>query len=219
MHSYLEALYQKFSNSTIYILGGGHSILHQDIRVLEGKNTICVNNSYELLRSPTAIFWGTNSAWIGKHYDNISKKTNSILLTADFISNKIDYNDVKIGILDSLMLNRMDGCGFSNNINTVCGNNSGCNALNLAINMHPKKIVLLGFDMNISVDKKTHYHKGNGYDPKTMQKVYTEQFIPSFINLKNGMVDMNIDISIINTSLDSAITVFEKDDLINHLDD
>jgi len=88
---------------------------------------------------------------------------------------------------------------------------SGGDAINLASQLGATKIVLLGFDMK-AVRTKRHFHSeyiGTGLDwvNSNTSAPYTRHIVP-FKQIKEEAAKLGI--TIVNTSLKSAITEFDK---------
>jgi hypothetical protein len=90
------------------------------------------------------------------------------------------------------------------------GTSSGMCALNLALMALPKRIVLIGFDMNRSPDGRAYWHapyewtKAEGATSGGKYKAWAGQFGA----FAAGCRDVGIEV--LNTSLTSAITAFPK---------
>ena len=102
--------------------------------------------------------------------------------------------------------------GISTNPNMVCWNeNSGAAAISVAAWAGAKRIVLVGFDMNLDpVSKEQHFHnnyhlKGKGLLPKQLPFNF---HLRAWGAIKSDADNMGIEI--LNTSLNSAITEIPK---------
>lgn len=93
--------------------------------------------------------------------------------------------------------------GYDPFIDNVKGNNSGAMAINFAINLHPSRIILLGFDLGY-VAGKSHYH--DTHQTITDRSVYETLFKPSFEALADE--SMNLGVKIFNCSFDSQFKRF-----------
>ncbi len=86
--------------------------------------------------------------------------------------------------------------------------------LNLVVNMKPKNIILIGYDMKRK-GRQTHYHNKPRL-PHT-RDIYKELFIPSMTALHKGMVENNTKTVIINANKDSGIVCFPFGDYTDYL--
>lgn len=87
----------------------------------------------------------------------------------------------------------------------LCGNNSGHQALNLAIKYGARQIYLLGFDMKPSEDGNAQFH--NEHKEKTNVLTYAETMIPKFIEI--APIVKNLGVSVYNCNPDSALRCFD----------
>jgi hypothetical protein len=92
-------------------------------------------------------------------------------------------------------------------------NNSGSAAISIAANAGAKRIILLGFDMKLSDDKKQHWHDlyGKGIinkDPKKPTHLPFERHLRGFSDIAKDAKKRGIEI--LNCSPDSAIREFKK---------
>ena len=91
----------------------------------------------------------------------------------------------------------------------------GYQAINLAIQLGAKRVVLLGYDMKLADDGKRHWF---GDHP---QQVAAHSQYQTFIDCFKGMADVlsKTQIWIYNCTPDSALTCFIKKDLRDLADD
>lgn len=206
MREQLEKLYNKLYNQDVYLIGGGYSVQDTDLNKLQNRNTIAINDAYEIFPNATALFWG-DSGWFGKHGAGLI--THSTKLR--FHARNHGETHIKKNILapgDATVLRRTGDYGFDPDPDSVRGNNSGVQCLNFAINMGAKRIYLIGFDMRDSPLQrgKTHYHDNRTLPMK--HDTYSRLFIPSMISLDKEVRRLNIKVEVINCSKTSAITCF-----------
>jgi hypothetical protein len=115
--------------------------------------------------------------------------------------------------------------GISQRKNCVSWNqNSGASAISLAAHLGAKRIILLGFDMNVDPTGKKHWHNlyksatpppARGNIPPKRHKGRVIAKIPPFSKHLRGFPEIArnakaMGIEILNASPDSAITVFPK---------
>jgi len=105
-------------------------------------------------------------------------------------------------------LNRIEGCkadGLGRD-KIHYGANGGYQAINLAYLFGAKKIILLGFDMKLGEDKKSHWH---GNHPGALNKdMPIKTWIKNFWKLAEDLKSENIEI--INSTRDTALECFNK---------
>lgn len=203
MRSNLQELKKKICNKTVFIVGGGPTVKDINISDLDDQLTIAINNSYKILPNATALYW-CDASWIDKNLDQVNNHNCKLRFHArPYSLSKNTYNLKGIG--DSTILCRTSEYGLDLEPDNVCGNNSGAHALNLAINMKAKNIVLLGYDMQI-IERNTHWHKGHGYGLRP--EIYPNNFIPSINSMAKKVKELGLNVNIINASTDSALTCF-----------
>lgn len=180
---------------TVYLIGGGPSLKNFKWNSLTGKKTIAINKAIKFYPNADAMYWtdGRIYAW---HKEEIHE-----FKGLKYTIRAMPYStDVKI-------LRRGKKFGFEPSPNTIShGNNSGYAAINLAIHLGAKKIVLLGYDMGMTAEG-THFHDGYPVNA-TSAKIYQEQFLPGFDILKNEL--RGKDIQIFNASPTSNLKTFTK---------
>lgn len=185
-----------WKGETVYIIGGGPSLLNFNWGLLAGKKTIAINKAILSLPSADILYW-TDSRVYGWYKTEIDKFKGLKITIRDHVSYP---NDVKI-------LKKGDKYGLCEDGTTLShGNNSGYAAINLAYLLGAKKIVLLGYDMKNN-GTQSHYHDGYPV-PLTADSVYKEQFIPGFEILANLLKEK--DIKVYNASIKSSIMVWPK---------
>ena len=93
------------------------------------------------------------------------------------------------------------------------GGNSGYQAMNLAYLFGVKKIVLLGFDMQMT-DGKQHYFGNHPYHPKPNQGPRTPQFMswrPHFEHIARDLKKEGV--QVVNATRKTALTCFYMGDI------
>lgn len=205
----IQALKKKIEGDTVFIIAGGPSLDGFDFSKLQGKTCIALNSAYKNIEQYlTAIFW-TDNDWAATHYDDLMNfkglKFHSRTNGEKFIKENI------VGFANSTVLNRVGDYGFTSNVDSVCGNNSGAQILNLVTNLKPYRIVLLGYDMGYSKGK-THFHGGYGMSDAS---VYRDLFIPSINSMAPFIQQLGVDV--VNCNLDSKLFCFRKDNLEKYL--
>lgn len=209
MDKIFQDLFKKFSKNTIYIVGGGHSLKEFDFSLLKNKNTIAINDAAFSVPDPTIVYW-TDDSWLWKRTKNIphfeilsqEKYKNSYM----FMGRNTNH-DIKgkyLGLAHNLKINGINGLGNINDFRQVHGNNSGAHCISFSCKFKPKRIVLLGFDMNVSENKETHFHGRKNNHPD----VYPNMFIPSISSMSKGISELNI--NVVNANINSSLKCFKK---------
>jgi hypothetical protein len=185
-----------WSGETVYIIGGGPSLIGFNWNILAGKKTIAINKA--VLTYPTAdvLYWTDSRVygWYKKEIDSFRGLKYSIRYHSSYLA---DINVLKKG----------DKFGLNESKDALChGNNSGYAAINLAYLLGAKRIILLGYDMH-NDGKRGHYHDGYPV-PITGDNIYRDQFIPGFQILADLLKQRNIEVY--NASMTSSLKVWPK---------
>lgn len=97
--------------------------------------------------------------------------------------------------------------GLSSHADGIChGHNSGYQAINLAVMLGARRIILLGYDMKPADDGRIHWHEE--HPVKTPANVFTQSMLPAYKTIVEPLQERGIEV--INTSLSSALTCFKK---------
>lgn len=201
IHSEFVEIEKIWKDETVYIIGGGPSLINFDWNNLKGKRVIAVNRAFQVLPDADVLYW-TDSRFY-KWYKSEIDMFNGVKYTCR--TSNLYNNNVRIVYPSSKVFDLRSK--FISN-----ANNSGYAAINLAYKLGAKKVYLLGYDMNIP-GNKTHWH--DGYDVKHNKNVYSNM-MKHFISLSNEI--KNIDFEIINANPLSRMNCFPKCTLKEALD-
>jgi hypothetical protein len=201
-------------DSTVFIVGGGKSLnrtglqwnetnkgeilqaISNDLSCIHDKRVIGVNDSFKLGDWIDICFYG-DTRWFDWNVDAITKFSGLVICCHP--QNKVDW----IKTVD-----RENGFGINRNPKLVNWNkSSGGAAINLAVHLGAKNIVLIGFDMFMEADGEDNWHKEHKILNKVKSSPY-ERMRKAFAEIKHDTD--SIGIRIINTSLTSRIEDFEK---------
>lgn len=184
-----------WNGETVYIIGGGPSLKNFEWNKLKGKKTIAINRAIEFYPNADAMYWTDGRVW--GWYQNEIKNYKGLKFT---LRGKNYDTDVKV-------LKRGRKFGLETARDTLAhGNNSGYAAINLAIHLGAKRIILLGYDMGNN-GKSSHFHDGYPVN-STSEKIYKDQFLPGFDFLKDAIKGMGI--QIFNACPTSKLNTFKK---------
>lgn len=183
----------------------GPSLTKEVAEAVRGQNVIAVNDAYRIM--PFAqVLYACDTAWWDAHEGCPGFEGEK--WSSHEVKNKIVETNDKTELQKKYGLRLVQGKtvdGFSFDPSVIhYGQNSGFQAINLAILFGAKRIVLVGFDM----------HGGNhffGAHPAQLRmNTDCRAFIPSFekaAEMLRGQVD------IINCTPGSALTCFRRADL------
>jgi hypothetical protein len=188
-----------WEGATVYILGGGHSLLDEKLELVHDKRVIGVNTSFMLGDWVDVCWWG-DPPW----YDwNIIGLSEFGGLKACCCKSLMNKPEVKV-----LKRSKDKPMGIDLRPNFVSWNkSSGSSAINLAVHFGAKKIVLLGFDMRPSDRGEDNWH-----DLHKVKSPYTpySEFLKAFPYIKKDA--RNLGVEIINSTMCSLISedIFPK---------
>lgn len=181
---------------TVYVIGGGPSLIGFNWNSLIGKRTIAINKAIVSYPNADALYW-TDSRVYGWYKQDIDK----------FRGLKYTIRHHATYPADVKVLRKSNKFGLEEAKDALChGNNSGYAAINLAYLLGAKKIVLLGYDMH-NEGTKSHYHEGYPV-PATGDNIYRDQFIPGFQILADLLRQKKVEVY--NASPKSSLTVWPR---------
>lgn len=172
---------------------------------IHGKHVIGVNNAYQIGNWIDAVFFG-DCSWYLVHRLALAKFPGLKITCCNRFSSKRKEASEGIKYLAKDSGHRY---GVSSDRSKVSWNaNSGAAAINLAVHFGVKRIILLGFDMNLDADKKSHWHGSH-------KKVGEKKKPPPFARHLKGFPVIAKDaktmgVEIINANPKSAIKEFLK---------
>lgn len=179
-------------------LGSGPSLTADDALYCrdQGAKILAVNDAVWL--APWAdVLYAADSAWWKQWTATPNIGLPPRLLTVDPLAR--DYRP------SVQLLNYITGTGLSLDSSTVMtGGHSGYQAINVAAHYSPRRIVLLGYDMQPSPTGDHHFF-GNHLDGRHVR--YAER-LPAFATLRAPLAALGIEI--VNASRVSAITAFPR---------
>lgn len=208
MRKELEDLKYKLSGRIVYLIGGGPSLNLLDFNLLKNKNIIVANSALYYFENALAVYW-MDQNWASQNCEKL-QSIKSYKFTSKINCENYIKNNIK-AIGGGTVLRKVSDYGLSTDINSVCGNNTGAQMINLAVNAGVRKIVLLGYDMGI-VEGKSHFHS---HYSNAQPSVYTNLFIPCINSMAPLIQKMGIEV--INCCMHSELKCFKKDNIENHI--
>ena len=210
-------------SDTVFIVGGGPSLIGFDFNSLTGCDTIVINKAVEYVPNPTYFitmdytYLSKTDHWIA----NYSKRGISTVFVANMTGNLAKKEDIYVDTKFNLRYTKLGEfnyvieskhrvhpkTGFGKTIGDFAhGDNSGFCAVQLAILLGYKKIYLLGFDMNVGYKgTKTHFH--NGYRGSSSIRTNIAGYAE---NMKNALRLVNEPEKIISCSQNSSLNEYMK---------
>lgn len=180
---------------TVTICASGPSLTEEDVNYVRGKcRVIVINSTYKM--APWAdLLYACDWGWWNKYQP-------------EFAGMKVsqDVNVLKLGGV--LRVPSCDDPGISfDPLRINQGTNSGFQALNLAVLLGAKRVILLGYDMQLT-DGKTHWH---GDHPSGLNNPVHGQF-PSWCRVYEEAAPQlaGAGIEVINATRQTALGAFPR---------
>ena len=203
-----------WTNSPVYIIGGGPSLKGMDLTPLRKKRVIGVNAAYrdypgiiDLLWFGDRKFWSDEDPKFHGFCNHINANFTGLIATccAGQINLPPYIKKLKRGRMYGINTDKTKS-GIKLTPRTISWNgNSGASAINVACHLGAKTIILLGFDMTLGESGEKNYHDYyNGEKPGE-----------GFGDHKKGFPEIArkadmLGIEIINANPESAIECFAK---------
>jgi len=148
---------REWPGETVFILGGGTSVLNLDLSKLAGRRVIVINTSYLTYPSADALVF-SDPDWWGWHVDRKELKAFAGTIIS-LAAGKFDKR------FKPLMRFRPDN-GLATNRGAACINATTMTAaINVAMHYGAKRCVLLGLDGKAG-NGRTHHHEKHPYDQR-----------------------------------------------------
>jgi len=194
-HKHYSKVIPLWKGETVYIIGGGPSLKGFEWNKLRGKKTIALNKAIQFWPEANAVYWTDGRVWSWLKNDIIKFKGKRFTLAPRSYPCEVT------------LLKRGKKLGIEWSADSIAhGNNSGAAAINLAIHLGAKRIILLGYDMGRH-NKESHFHEG--YPTKvTADNIYKNQFLPAFDAISKDIKGKGI--QIFNACPTSKLGVFRK---------
>lgn len=161
---------------TVFVIGGGPSLLHYAVSPLRGRNVIAVNNAYLIAPWAQYLFFH-DSRWLDWHIEDVQSNFNGKIVTPctrDIIAtvHKVRRDrKVAINCTDHGVLGGID---------------SGTMAVNLAFHLGASTIVLVGFDMGFMDAARA------GLSEDERVRLQTPRFHPDYQMPKSRAIDTSV---------------------------
>lgn len=188
-----------FPNSTIVCLGTGPSLTAADVDVCRGKAVvIAINDAYRI--APWAeVLYACDAAWWKRH--NWCRAFAGMKVSLETSA----WRQCGPGDPAIVRLRNAGDSGLELDPTGLrTGKNSGYQALNLAVHLGARRIVLLGYDMDATNRKPAHFF---GDHPNPIRSPYA-LFRQHFETLVQPLRTAGI--TVINATPGSALTCFPR---------
>ena len=137
-----------WQGETAYVIGGGRSLLGFDFERLRGRHCIGCNDAYMLGDLLEVAHWGDQS-WFALHWTDAVRMPDLSWKAGlkCFEGLKITSTHTCYGVADDVKVMRRVSEGLHYAPKLGWNGNTGSSAINLALVLGAKRVVLLGFDM------------------------------------------------------------------------
>ncbi len=181
--------------NTFVLIGGGPSLTVSDVEYVRHKaRVIAINNAYELAPWAFALY-AADKKWVDWHDGAPSFKGLKYTIESHDTVCRPGWQVIRNTGFEGLELE-------PKSLRT--GFNGGYQAINLAVHLGAKRIVLLGFDMQADAGGRYHWHPEH---PDGKVSPYAE-FIAAFDTIVQPLKDAGVEV--INCSPGSALTCFPR---------
>lgn len=190
--------------STIVCIATGPSLTREDVEACRDKARVVVVNDAHRLAPWADALWATDGSW-WNHHRGVPT-----------------FTGLKYGI--TVPVGKWPGVQVITNTGTTglerkptgvrTGQNSGYAAINAAVHLGARRILLLGYDMGRRPGEPSHFF---GDHPKTLQRnAPYAAFAENFVSLVDPLAALGI--TVINCSRRTALTCFPQASLAQALD-
>lgn len=187
----------------IVIIAPGPSLTEEQVNMVmkAGKFTIAVGEAWRYALYADILYHADGTWW--KYHQGCPEFRGDL---------KISHDPTGIpGI--KRVLGSLQSEGFDVAPYVVSGGNSGYQAINIATFFQPREIILVGFDMKDAADGR---HLMTGDHPRGVKRPFNpERKVKAFSSLVEPLEAVGI--KVYNCTLDTALTCFEKRELIDVL--
>lgn len=181
-------------DSTVVLIASGPSLTVEDCEFVRGKaRVIVINRSFERALWADAMFACDSRFW-------------------GWVKGAPEFHGLKFSLQQKAakwpgvqILRRGSNTGLSLDPSVLnLGNNSGYQALNLAVLLGAKRILLLGYDMKAGPKGEKHWHKEHPIRTPDLYQMFRRNFATLEVPLAN------LGIQCINCSRDTALDCFPR---------
>jgi hypothetical protein len=187
---------------TIFLVAGGPSLRGFDWGWLKGQAVVAINRAHEVVPNARVLWWSDWRFW-EQHEDALRLHRAPIKASfkdrhrraypewvAQYQHNGVNGLELKRGWLRH-------------------GNNGGHAALNLAIQLGARRIVLLGYDMELAADGADHWHEPHPWG-QMRERTLDKMMKPHFEGIAQDAEELGVEI--LNANRGSALRSFRFTD-------
>jgi hypothetical protein len=188
-----------FVGRPVVLLASGPSLTADDVDYCRGRaGVVAINDNHRL--APWAdVLYACDGQW-WRHYEGVPEFGGQKWTQDADAASRYGLNYIQGYHRNGLSLDR----GAIH-----YGGNSGFQALNLAVHMGARRIILLGFDMQLGADGKRHWF-GNHPGKLNLQSTY-EGWRDFFAKAVPDLARLGVEV--INATRETALTCFPREPL------
>jgi hypothetical protein len=185
----------EWTGEVAYLLGCGPSLNCEDVNRLHGRRVIAINDSYLLAPWAEVLYWCDEKWWL-QHRERVANTFRGRIIAT--LENQIEgvralRNAGQLGL-------ETDPGAIRN------GSNSGYQAINLAVHLGVKRIVLLGYDMQVKGDRLHWQPRADMQNAVGFQRTLQTTMLPKFDSLKEPLRKAGVEV--VNCTVGSALKVW-----------
>jgi hypothetical protein len=185
-----------------YIVGGGTSLLEQNLELIKDRNVIAINSSY------LAVPWAQYVVFADMRWFLHHRKA-----LMNFSGKIVSCSTSATGPPQILTMIRKTTPGLATDTRTLMVKNTTLTAaMNLAVHLGVAKIVLLGIDQKAGPDGKIHHHPPHPWKPTADCWRRQQTDLPK---VAEDLTALNIEC--VNASPGSALTIWPIVRLEDHV--
>ena len=181
----------------VFIIGGGNSLERFDWSLLKDESTIGCKDSFMHGHRICKICIFGDVKW----FESFKQKL--LHYKGTVFTNSLQLQKTRLSWLWTIPRKFLglhkDALGWNTNTGAV--------AINLALLLGAKRIFLLGFDMHLSKDGRSNWHRNKLNKPD--KTIYTK-FLKGFVRLVADLKEKFPNVEIVNVTDDSALNLFPK---------
>lgn len=203
-----------WEGQTVFVIGGGPSLQDQDLSGIHDKPVLGINFAATLGRWVDVVYGMDRIFWAGRPDEESDEGFIHWLRRVEHPCWRVSpcralapYKDIKILKVEQRL-------GIDTRPGYVANwKHSGHGAINLAVNLGAKRIVLLGFDMRHDPERGHNWHEWSPKEPP--KDVYEEGFVSVLESTVEPLEELGVEVvnATPRTNLDLWPTVTLREEL------
>lgn len=181
--------------STIVCIGGGPSLTREDVAHCEGRARVIVINDAHRLAPWADVLYAADAKW-WNYYQGVPSFVGpkySLQRDATRWGVEVLHNTGQRGL-------ELDPAGLRT------GQNSGYQAINLAVHLGARRILLLGYDMHAESEARSHWF--GAHPERIRSSVPFALYLALFPTILQPLAQLGV--TVVNCSRETALTIFPR---------